>query len=98
MKQRDLIVAYLRSNRTSLDPEDGWVWGYKLQGIDTGKGFIGAAGSRRARELADAWKIERRIKNKMVQYRYPVPAPKPVEPTLQPIHLEEAVQQSMFQN
>ena len=44
--------------------------GYKLMNVNTDYGWIGASGSRRARELANAGMIDRRINHGYVEYKF----------------------------
>ena len=60
LTQKQILKHYLT---------DEWVPGFKLVGIDTPYGFLGAATTRRLRELAEAGEIERKLIGKFVNYR-----------------------------
>jgi hypothetical protein len=46
-----------------------WTRAYDLEKVNTAWGWIGSSGSRRARELAEEGKIERRISQGYCEYR-----------------------------
>ena len=48
---------------------DNWVEGFRLVGIETPYGFLGAATTRRLRELAEAGEIDHQLNGKYVCYR-----------------------------
>ena len=67
MIQKEILIKYLQ------DAED-WIPSYKLRSINTNSGFLGSQGDRRARELFEDDKIERKMIGKYVYYK----AKKPV--------------------
>lgn len=67
MTQKEKIIEYLKQT-------DGWVQGYKLCSVRVlDDQWIGSQGDRRARELAEAGILERRINGKYAEYRYKKP-------------------------
>jgi DNA-binding transcriptional ArsR family regulator len=63
MTQRNLILTYLRSKTPA------WVPSYDLEKARTEWGWLGTSGGRRARELAEAGLVERKIDGKYSYYR-----------------------------
>lgn len=65
MKQplKSRILIYLRANQPS------WVAGYELERLGQDWGYMGTTTKRRAQELAQDGKIERKIIGKNVWYR-----------------------------
>lgn len=47
-----------------------WIYGYELHGMTTDYGKLGSSAERRARELHEEGKLERRKFNGKAQYRY----------------------------
>lgn len=60
---KEIIIRLLQKN------PDRWYWGYELEKANTPYGWIGTQGQRRARELAEDHKIDKRLKDGLVQYR-----------------------------
>lgn len=52
-----------------LEVRKDWVPSYELMKVSTGWGWIGSSGDRRARELAEAGKVEVRHQGKYAEYR-----------------------------
>lgn len=52
-----------------LEEAGDWLPSYKLMNAETPYGWLGKSGDRRARELAEAGLIDRRINGKYVEYR-----------------------------
>lgn len=72
--QKAIILEYLCWVRQKARTEDEeWVKSYNLRSKDTMWGFIGSQGDRRARELYEEGKIDRRIVKKFSEYRYKYP-------------------------
>lgn len=71
MTQKNILVAYLRSR-----PRD-WIPAYQLRSVRTPFGWLGHQADRRARELAEAGLVERKIEGKYSYYR--ALAPKRIE-------------------
>lgn len=67
LSAKGIIVRYLQKQ------PDKWFWGYELEKVSTPYGWIGTQGQRRARELAEDGKLDRRIKDGLVQYRISKP-------------------------
>lgn len=65
MTQHQIILNYLR------DLND-WQFEYKIRGVNTEYGFIGARGDRDVRQLVRDGKLERRLEGKFCQVRYPL--------------------------
>jgi len=62
MTYKQIILNYLQEVGT-------WVEGFKLEKVQTKWGWLGSSGQRRARELAEEGKIERKVENGYVWYR-----------------------------
>lgn len=67
LSAKEIIVRLLHTNA------DRWFWGYELEKVGTPYGWIGTQGQRRARELAEDGRLDRRIKDGLVQYRISKP-------------------------
>ena len=66
---KHLYQVYSRDLNLNKD-ERGWTRAYSLRGINTDFGFSGHQSDRRLRELAQAGKVEHRIKDKYAEYRH----------------------------
>lgn len=65
MTQKEIVYQHIRSRG------EAWIPAYALRGVSTPWGFTGHSADRRARELAEAGRIERRLRNGLVEYRVP---------------------------
>lgn len=61
--QKEIILKYLEWKKD-------WIPSYELVKKDTEWGYLGTSAGRRARELAEEGKIERRIVKKYAEYKY----------------------------
>ncbi len=64
--QKEIIIKYLEWKKD-------WIPSYDLIKKDTLWGYLGTSADRRARELYEEGKIERRIVKKFSEYRYKYP-------------------------
>lgn len=62
MKQKEIIIAYLREL-------NNWQFEYKIRALQTQFGWIGARGDRDVRELVKSSVLEKRLKGKYCQVR-----------------------------
>ena len=68
LPDKEIIEHYLKMLRDG--GTKGWVVGHQLRSVKTPFGFLGAAGDRRCREMAQARILERKIENGLVYYRF----------------------------
>ena len=68
MSYHQIILKYLK--RVYSEAPDAWVFSYNLEKVHLEGSWVGSSGTRRARELAEAGKIEVRKQGIYVQYRH----------------------------
>lgn len=64
-------LTYHQKILAHLKDHGDWVPSYALSGVETDYGWVGSSGERRARELAEDGKLERKVVGKYAYYRYP---------------------------
>ena len=78
MTDKEIILKY-------LEYLNDWEFEYKIHGINTPFGFIGARGDRNVRQLIKDGKLEKKLEGKYRMVRYPRPT------TLFPITHQSAI-------